>query len=417
MGRILAIVVVLGVTGCTRAPLAQRGFWSFESFPSAAVRERYGFEPDQAWLDKVRLASLRLAGFHTQCSASVVSPKGLVMTNYHCLEGGPRAFVYIRGEGEPARRFRQLPLLSGFYAESPEEEIRLPMVLDQLIEIEKVMSQEKTGGQCGLVEDEVVEAALSSCEEGSDNVFCQWVERLSGRDCQYYLYKYRRFLDVRLVFVPERAVALPKDKASRFNLDGVHSGRYSLDVAFLRVYAGGEPLSTEHYLRFSKTRVKEGELIFASGSPGEGSSNPQLCSVQGYDPPDSQPRLTYGAVKGYFKGLRFQAVGFSLGDVLEKAPQKSISLPARWHFARKRLNPDVLYGFSGALPLAGGSSGSSIVNRDAEVVGLAAEAEAQDVCSYDEGYRAYAITSEVIVELLAKVYGAGRLAEELVPLR
>jgi peptidase S46-like protein len=415
MRTILAVMVLLGVTGCMRKPLAQRGFWTYEDFPSAAVRGRYGFQPDQAWLDRVRLSSLRLEKFDTQCSASVVSPDGLVMTNYHCLAGGTPVFIFLQAEGEAVRQFHQQPFSRGFYARTREEEVRLPVVLDQLVGIEKVMSREKTGGQCEPVEDEVVEAALDSCEEGRGDGFCQWVERLSGTGCQYYLYQYRRFLDVRLVFVPERAVALPKLQVSRINLDGVHSGRYNLDVAFLRIYSGGKPLSAEHSLRFSKTRLKEGELIFASGSPGEEASDPQRCSMQGYDAPDSTLRLTYGSVQGYFDGLHFYAEGFSLGDVLEKAPQKSISLPARWHRARKRLNPDILYGFSGTVPLAGGSSGSPILNQDAEVVGLVDQSQAQDVCSYDESYRSYAITSEVIIELLAKVYGADRVVEELMP--
>lgn len=317
------------------------------------------------------------------------------MTNYHCLAGEP--------------------FVSGFYAKTQEDEVRIPMVLDQLVEIDEWMSLEKTDGQCELVSDEVVEEALLSCMERSAGLLCRWVERVSGGNCQYSIYKYRRFYDVRLVFAPELSIGIPEGRGSKINLDGVHAHRYRLDVAFVRAYRGGEPLSTEHYLSFSKMRVKEGDLIFASGSPGEESSDPHQCFLQGYDPPDSTPRLTYGAVQGYFDGVKFHALSFSLGDVFEKAPQKSISLPARWHRAKKKLSLDVLYGFSGTIPVAGGSSGSPILNKDAEVIGLAAQAEAQDVCSYDEGYRTYSITSEVIVELLGKVYGADRLVKELGP--
>ena len=60
---------------------ADEGMWTFNNFPSDKVEQAYGFRPDQAWLDHVRLSSLRLA---RGCSASFVSPHGLVQTNHHC---------------------------------------------------------------------------------------------------------------------------------------------------------------------------------------------------------------------------------------------------------------------------------------------------------------------------------------------
>jgi len=53
---------------------SDEGMWTLNQFPAAAVKAKYGFEPTQAWLDHVRLASVRIAG---GCSASVVSPRQL----------------------------------------------------------------------------------------------------------------------------------------------------------------------------------------------------------------------------------------------------------------------------------------------------------------------------------------------------
>ena len=54
--------------------------WTFERPPLAYLQREYGFQPDAAWWDKVRLASLR---FGQGCSASFVSPQGLILTNHH----------------------------------------------------------------------------------------------------------------------------------------------------------------------------------------------------------------------------------------------------------------------------------------------------------------------------------------------
>src|SRR5690348_6975620 len=73
----LSAALVLAQT----AARADEGMWTFNAFPSDKVREAYGFSPDKAWLDHVRLSSIRLA---RGCSASLVSSQGLVMTNHHC---------------------------------------------------------------------------------------------------------------------------------------------------------------------------------------------------------------------------------------------------------------------------------------------------------------------------------------------
>src|ERR1700690_1862048 len=66
----------------TQSMQAEEGMWTFDNFPSSTVGTKYGFKPSQEWLDHVRLSSLRIAG---GCSASFISPQGLVMTNHHCV--------------------------------------------------------------------------------------------------------------------------------------------------------------------------------------------------------------------------------------------------------------------------------------------------------------------------------------------
>ena len=83
MRRILGAAAGMAALGLAAGPaMADEGMWTFDNFPMARVNAAYGTSIDQAWLDKVQAASVRIPG----CSASVVSGQGLVMTNYHCLE-------------------------------------------------------------------------------------------------------------------------------------------------------------------------------------------------------------------------------------------------------------------------------------------------------------------------------------------
>src|SRR5216110_3053961 len=78
-------ILLAALLACASVPaLADEGMWTFDNFPAAAVKQKYGVTIDQKWLDHVRASAVRLAG---GCSASVVSPNGLVLTNHHCVAG------------------------------------------------------------------------------------------------------------------------------------------------------------------------------------------------------------------------------------------------------------------------------------------------------------------------------------------
>ena len=87
-------LISLAVAACSAAVaqnqpldhLALGKMWTFENPPLAYLEEEYGFKPDQKWLDSLRLGALRLGERDNPwCSASFVSPKGLIMTNHHCI--------------------------------------------------------------------------------------------------------------------------------------------------------------------------------------------------------------------------------------------------------------------------------------------------------------------------------------------
>jgi hypothetical protein len=85
----LSTVLALLATGSVLAQdeLGLGKMWTFERPPLAYLQREYGFQPDEAWWNRMRLASLR---FGRGCSASFVSPQGLILTNHHCVRDRSR---------------------------------------------------------------------------------------------------------------------------------------------------------------------------------------------------------------------------------------------------------------------------------------------------------------------------------------
>jgi hypothetical protein len=251
MRRAIPLTALLLLGGFARA---DEGMWTFDNFPSGQVKAAYGFAPDKAWLDHVQKSAVRLAG---GCSASFVSPNGLVMTNHHC------AHRCIEELSTAKKNY----ITDGFYARTPAEEQKCPTVeVNQLLEITDVTDriQKATAGRSGADFAKAERQAMSEVEKGcatSKKVRCDVVTLYAGG--KYALYKYRRFQDVRLVFAPEFAMAFFGGDPDNFEFP-----RYDLDVSFLRVYDDGKPVKLDDWLRWSATGAKEGELVFVAGNPG-----------------------------------------------------------------------------------------------------------------------------------------------------
>ncbi len=90
---------------------------------------------------------------------------------------------------------------------------------------------------------------------------CDVITLYSG--ALYNLYKYKTYDDIRLVMAPEFDIAFFGGDPDNFEYP-----RYDLDISFFRAYENGKPAKTTDYLKWSKTGVKEGDLVFVSGHPG-----------------------------------------------------------------------------------------------------------------------------------------------------
>jgi S1-C subfamily serine protease len=74
----ILILVLFGIS------LSDEGMWTFDNPPKKQLKDKYGFDITQEWLDHVRLSSVR---FNDGGSGSFVSSNGLVMTNHHVGAG------------------------------------------------------------------------------------------------------------------------------------------------------------------------------------------------------------------------------------------------------------------------------------------------------------------------------------------
>jgi len=250
---------------------ADEGMWTFDNPPLKIWKERYNFEPSAAWLERARLASVRLAEVGTATgggSGVFVSPDGLVATNQHV------------GSGQLAKlstKERDL-VRDGFYARARGEELKCPdYEASVLVSYEDVTRRVQGAARAGASAAEAAaqrRAESAAIERESDErtgLRSQVVTLYSGGE--YWLYRYKKYTDVRLVFAPEEQAAFFGGDYDNFTYP-----RYNLDVTFFRVYENDRPARTDNFLRWSPAGAAEGEFVFVSGFPG--STNRLLTLAQ-----------------------------------------------------------------------------------------------------------------------------------------
>ena len=246
---------------------AEEGMWTFDNLPLKLLRQKYGFTPTQAWLDHLRLSCVRL---NDGGSGSFVSAHGLLLTNHHVA----------RGQLQKNSTKEQDYIRDGFYAARPEAEMKSPdLEVNVLQSMENVTPRVAAALQGAKTPEEEFakrRAAIADIERESlrkTGLRSDVVTLYQGGE--YWLYRYRKYTDVRLVFAPEEQAAFFGGDPDNFTYP-----RHDIDMALFRVYDNGKPLDTRDYLRWNAQGAKDEELVFVAGHPGSTSRMDTLAQLE-----------------------------------------------------------------------------------------------------------------------------------------
>lgn len=246
------LILLLALTVVARA---DEGMWLFNNPPRQLLKEKYGFDVTDKWLDHVRLSSVR---FNSGGSGSFVSPDGLVMTNHHVgldtlQQISTKEHDYVK---------------DGYRAETREQEVKAKhLELNVLQSIEDVTVRVNDAVKPEMKPAEAFAARRGVMAEIEKESFDKTGLRSDVvtlyQGGQYHLYRFKKYTDVRLVFAPEQQIAFFGGDPDNFEYP-----RYDLDICFFRVYEDDKPAKITNYLKWSAHGAKDDELVFVSGHPG-----------------------------------------------------------------------------------------------------------------------------------------------------
>lgn len=276
-------LTVLFVLVSLAAPaVAAEGMWMPDQLPALEKRLRAsGFEGDpNAFADLTGHpmgAVVSLGG----CSASFVSPDGLIVTNHHCAIGSlqynstPEANLIE--DGFLAKTRRDEP------SNGPGARVRVAESIRDVTDAIRgnVPAGTSDTDRAKLLEDRV-KKATAACE--TDGRRC--VVRSFFGGSEYYEIKYLEIRDVRLVYAPPSGIGVFGGETDNFMWP-----RHTGDWTFYRAYVGpdGEPARyskdnvpyrPKHWLRVSTEGVAPGDVVFVVGYPGRTSRHRTLAEVR-----------------------------------------------------------------------------------------------------------------------------------------
>ena len=262
------------------ATQADEGMWLFNDPPKKLLKQRYGFDATDAWLEHVQKSSVR---FNSGGSGEVVSEDGLIMSNHHV---GADALQKLSDKDHDY-------LKNGFHARTlAEEKPAKDLELNILMSIEDVTARVNAAVKPGMSDEAAFKARRAIMaeieKESKDKTGLRSDVVTLYQGGRYHLYRFKRYTDVRLVFAPEQQIAFYGGDPDNFEYP-----RFDLDISFFRAYENGQPAKFQHYLKWGRGTAEK-DLVFVSGHPGRTSrllTMDELIYVRDYRLPKALSRL------------------------------------------------------------------------------------------------------------------------------
>ena len=267
------LTILLSVTSVFYA-IADEGMW-LPSLISQRIADMQakGFRLTAEDIYSINQASLKDAVvlFGRGCSAELVSPEGLLLTNHHC------GYAQIQKHSSVEHDY----LKDGFWAMNRSEELpNEGLTVSFLERMEDVTSVILKGYEPSMSENERIniirhnsEELINSVTEGHKSLRAT-VEALYYGN-QYFLFIYREFSDIRLVGAPPSSIGKFGGETDNWTWP-----RHTGDFSIFRIYADKDnnpadyspdnvPYQPKKYFKISTAGVKEGDFTFIYGFPGQ----------------------------------------------------------------------------------------------------------------------------------------------------
>jgi hypothetical protein len=159
----------------------------------------------------------------------------------------------------------------GFYARTNDEELKCPD-----LECNVLVSFEDVTARVQSLSSDQRKTAIAAIEKeatAKTGLKCDVISLYSGGE--YWLYRFKKYTDIRLVFAVEEQTAFFGGDYDNFTYP-----RYDLDVAFFRAYEDGKPAKTPHYFKWSTSGPGDGELVILPGNPGSTARLLTIAQIQ-----------------------------------------------------------------------------------------------------------------------------------------
>jgi hypothetical protein len=352
-------VLLLALAGVTsKTTFADEGMWQPHQLPELSDKlVEMGLELDPENLNSLTAFPMNAIVSLGGCSAAFVSPKGLVLTNHHCIYGS------IQYNSTEENNLLEL----GFLAKQLSEEIQAApgarvYVTEEVTKVSDRVLEGVSDAMSGLDRYESIEANMKAivadCEKTKIHR-CRVAPFHQG--LEYFLIKQLEIRDVRLVYAPANSVG-------RYggDIDNWMWPRHTGDFGFYRAYVGKDgnpadysednvPYQAQSHLKISAKGVEQGDFVMAMGYPGKTDRYRTAAEVENefnwYYPearkiredlmaiidseaePGSQARInyesTYSRLSNYAKNFKSMVESYSKTDLLARKQKQETDL-ALW---------------------------------------------------------------------------------------